>query len=94
LSCIKASTRCRADDPSRGHRGRHGGYRERSDHAEAADLEDSYLLYLEALHETDATSSMRVAGLFLKAELDATRREATELLKHWAQTFSARYPRP
>ena len=59
-----------------------------------ADLEDSYLLYLEALHETDATSNMRVAGVFLKAELDATRREATELLKHWAQTFSARYPRP
>ena len=59
-----------------------------------ADLEDSYLLYLEALHETDTTSSMRVAGHFLKAELDATRREAAELLKHWAQTFSARYPRP
>ena len=59
-----------------------------------ADLEDSYLLYLEALHETDATSSMRAAGLFLKAELDATHREATDLLKHWAQTFSARHARP
>jgi hypothetical protein len=59
-----------------------------------ADLEDSYLLYLDALRETDATSSMRVAGLFLKAELDASRREATDLLKHWAQTFGARRPRP
>jgi len=59
-----------------------------------ADLEDSYLLYLDALRETDATSSMRVAGLFLRAELDATRREATDLLKHWAQTFGARRPQP
>ena len=59
-----------------------------------ADLEDSYLLYLEALRETDATSSMRVARLCLKAELDATRREAKDLLKHWAQTFSARHARP
>ena len=58
------------------------------------DLEDSYLLYLEALHVTDATSSMRVAGLFLKSELDATRREAADMLKHWAQTFGARRPRP
>ena len=57
-----------------------------------ADLEDSYLLYLEAL--TDATSSMRVAGLFLKSELDATHREAADMLKHWAQTFGARRPRP
>ena len=60
----------------------------------AADLEDRYLLYLDTLRETDATTSMRIAGPFLKAELDATRREATDLLKHWAQTFGARRPRP
>ena len=59
-----------------------------------ADLEDSYLLYLDALRETDATTNMRVVGAFLKPELDATCREATDLLKHWAQTFSARRPRP
>ena len=59
-----------------------------------ADLEDSYLLYLDALGETEATTNMRVVGAFLKPELDATCREATDLLKHWAQTFSARRPRP
>jgi hypothetical protein len=52
-----------------------------------ADLADSYRLYLDALRETGATSSMRDASVFLKAELDATRREATDLLRHWAQTF-------
>jgi len=30
-----------------------------------ADLEDSYLLYLDALRETDATTNMRVVGAFL-----------------------------
>ena len=59
-----------------------------------ADLEDSYLLYLDALHETDTTTNMRVAGVILKSELDATCREATDMLKHWAQTFGARRPRP
>ena len=58
-----------------------------------ADLEDSYLLYLDALRETEATTNMRVVGAFLKPELDATCREATDLLKHWAQTFGARRPR-
>lgn len=59
-----------------------------------ADLEDSYLLYLDALRETDATSSMHVAGLFLKAELDAAGRESTDMLRYWAQTFGARRPPP
>jgi hypothetical protein len=58
-----------------------------------ADLEDSYLLYLDALRETDAKSSMRVAGLFLKDE-QAETHEATDLLKHWARTFGERRPRP
>jgi hypothetical protein len=59
-----------------------------------ADLEDSYLLYLDALRETDATTHVRVVGVFLTSELDATCREATDMLKHWAQTFGARRPRP
>ena len=62
----------------------HGSRRRRS----------GYLLYLDALRETDVKCSIDVAGLFLEAEMEATRREATDLLKHWAQTFSARRPRP
>ena len=56
-------------------------------------IDDSYLLYLDALRETDATTNMRVVGAFLKPELDATCREATDLLKHWAQTFGALHQR-
>lgn len=59
-----------------------------------ADLEDGYMLYLDALRETGATSSMRVTGVLLKADLDATRRDTTDLLRHWAQTFSDRRLRP
>lgn len=59
-----------------------------------ADLEDSYLLYLEALRDTCATDNRYGTGPHSRAELDTVRREAADALARWMRPPCERQLRP
>jgi len=57
-----------------------------------ANLQDSYVLYVHAMHET-SLADMYAAAPYLGAELDVARRETADVLEHCMRTFSDWRPR-
>ena len=56
------------------------------------DLEDGYLLYLQAMRET-SLADMYAAAPYLGAELDVARRETAAVLEHCMRNFADWCPR-
>ena len=58
-----------------------------------ADLEDGYLLYLDALRDTGIAHKFD-AHVFLDAKIDVIRRETTDMLARWMQSFAGQRSHP